>query len=161
MSEALSQDEVFMQEALRLAQEAQSLGEVPIGAVAVWNGQIIGRGYNLREKNRDPLGHAEIYAIKEASVFRDAWRLIDVTLYVTLEPCAMCAGAMVHSRIARLVYGAEDPKAGYVKSLGTLLNDSRLNHQVEVVSGVLGDQCSFMLSAFFRDLRSKRSKGGR
>ena len=149
-------DETFMQEALDDARRAAALGEVPVGAVAVLDGAIIGRGYNRRELDRNPLLHAEIVAIEEASRAMGAWRLVGVTLYVTLEPCLMCAGAMVLARVERLVYGAADPKAGAVTSLFEVLAEPRLNHHVEVEGGVLSPDCSTLLSDFFRTLRKKR-----
>jgi tRNA(adenine34) deaminase len=149
-------DEGFMQQALALADEAASLGEVPVGAVAVKDGQVIGRGYNRREIDRDPFSHAEFIAMQEAAKAVGAWRLTGVTVYVTLEPCAMCAGAMVQSRISRLVFGAADPKAGAVGSLYNLVNEPRHNHQVEVVAGVLADECGARLKTFFRALREKK-----
>ena len=145
-----------MQEALDDARRAAALGEVPVGAVAVLNGAIIGRGHNRRELDRNPLLHAEIVAIQEASAAMGAWRLVGVTLYVTLEPCLMCAGAMVLSRVERLVYGAADPKAGAVSSLFEVLDEPRLNHHVDVEGGVLAEECSKVLSDFFRALRKKR-----
>jgi tRNA(adenine34) deaminase len=154
-----SQDEAFMQEALEDARRAAALGEVPVGAVAVLDGQIIGRGYNRRERDKNPLLHAEIIAVEEASAAMGAWRLVGVTLYVTLEPCLMCAGAMVLARVERLVYGAADPKAGAVASLFEVLDEPRLNHHVDHVqieAGVLADECSRILSDFFRALRAKR-----
>ena len=149
-------DEAFMQEALADARRAAALGEVPVGAVAVLDGQIIGRGYNRRERDKNPLLHAEIIAVEEASGAMGAWRLVGVTLYVTLEPCLMCAGAMVLARVERLVYGAADPKAGAVTSLFKVLDEPRLNHHVTVERGVLADECSGILSDFFRALRAKR-----
>jgi tRNA(adenine34) deaminase len=147
-----------MQQALELAAQAASLGEVPIGAVAVKDGQVIGRGYNRREIDRDPFSHAEFIAMREAAQSVGAWRLTGVTIYVTLEPCAMCAGALVLSRVTRLVFGAMDPKAGAVGSLYNLAQEPRHNHRVEVTSGVLGDQCSTTLKEFFANLR--RAKQG-
>src|SRR5512147_913092 len=125
-----------MEEALRLAREAGEAGEVPVGAVAVFEGRVVGRGMNAREETLDPTAHAELLAIREAARALGRWRLSGVTLYVTLEPCAMCAGAMVLARIDRLVYGADDPKAGAVGSLMDLSRDPRLNHQFAVEGGV-------------------------
>jgi tRNA(adenine34) deaminase len=147
--------ETFMDLALQLAAEAAAAGEVPVGAVAVKDGQVIGRGRNRREKDRDPLAHAELDAIAEAAKSLDAWRLEGVSLYVTLEPCAMCAGAMVQARVQTLVFGAMDPKAGAVGSLYNLVQDARFNHRVEVVAGVKGEQCSAVLKEFFKKLRTK------
>lgn len=146
-------DEDFMQLALELAATAAALGEVPVGAVAVKDGQIIGRGYNRREVDRDPFSHAEFNAMREAALAVGAWRLTGVTLYVTLEPCAMCAGALVQSRVSRLVFGAVDPKAGAVGSLYNLAADPRHNHRVEVTSGVMSEACSQALKTFFANLR--------
>ncbi len=142
-----------MGEALRLAREAASLGEVPVGAVALFEGRIVGRGANRRESARDPTAHAEMAAIREAARTLGRWRLTGVTLLVTLEPCAMCAGAMVLARIDRLVYGAGDPKAGAAGSLMDLTADPRLNHRFPVERGLLGDACAALLRDFFRARR--------
>ncbi|MDB4991022.1 MAG: tRNA-specific adenosine-34 deaminase [Myxococcaceae bacterium] len=149
-------DELFMREALREAARAQARGEVPVGAVAVLAGEIIGRGHNLRETARDPSAHAELTAMRAAAAYLSSWRLVGVSIYVTLEPCPMCAGAAVNSRVARLIYGADDPKAGAVRSLYRLLEDSRLNHRPEVVTGVLAEDCAKQLKAFFGAIRAKR-----
>ncbi|KRL28370.1 tRNA-adenosine deaminase [Limosilactobacillus frumenti DSM 13145] len=146
----------FMEVAINEAEQAAILGEVPIGAVVVKDGQIIGRGHNMREKFQDATYHAEVLAIMEACQNLHSWRLEDCDLYVTLEPCIMCSGAIINSRIRTVYYGAADPKAGAVDSLYHLLNDQRLNHQVNVMSGVLGKQCSQMLKEFFRAIRKKR-----
>jgi len=143
----------FMQEALREAKKAESEGEVPVGAVIVEGGEIIGRGHNRREKLQDPLAHAELEALRQASSVRGSFRLTGCTIYVTLEPCAMCAGALVNSRIERLVFAARDPKAGFAGSLGNLVQDVRLNHRLEVEAGVLGEESSRLLSSFFANLR--------
>ena len=148
-------DSGFMKVALGLATEAEKLGEVPVGAVAVKDGVIIGRGFNRREVDADPFSHAEFTAMQEAAVAVGAWRLAEVTVYVTLEPCVMCAGAMVQSRVARLVFGAMDPKAGAVGSLYNLVQDARLNHRVDVTAGVMAEECGRQLSEFFKGLRSK------
>ncbi|MFL5319917.1 MAG: tRNA adenosine(34) deaminase TadA [Myxococcaceae bacterium] len=148
-------DRAWMEKALALARHAASLGEVPVGAVAVYGGKLVGEGYNRREVDRNPLAHAELVALKEASTSLSAWRLTDVTLYVTLEPCAMCAGAMVQGRISRLVFAAKDPKAGAVGSLYDLVRERRHNHQVEVEEGVLEAESAALLKAFFRELRSR------
>ena len=148
-------DEDFMAEALKLAATAAGLGEVPVGAVAVKDGQIIGRGYNRREIDRDPFSHAEFNAMREAAQAVGAWRLTGVTVYVTLEPCAMCAGALVQSRVSRLVFGAMDPKAGAVGSLYNLAADPRHNHRVEVTGGVMSEACSQALKNFFASLRAR------
>ncbi len=151
-------DDAFMAEALELARRAAQLGEVPVGAVTVYEGRIIGRGYNRREIDRDPLAHAELLAITEARLALGVWRLSGVTLYVTLEPCAMCAGALVQSRVDRLVFGATDPKAGAVGSLYDLARDTRHNHRLEVTSGVLDEACSGILKDFFRGLRAQKKE---
>jgi tRNA(adenine34) deaminase len=146
-------DPQWMEEALRLASAAGELGEIPIGAMVVdQDGRIIGRGSNRRESG-DPLGHAEIYAISEAARSVQGWRLNGTTLVVTLEPCAMCAGAIVNARVDRLVFGAYDPKAGFCGSLGNLVQDARLNHRVELVGGYEAERCGAMLREFFVKLR--------
>lgn len=153
---SLSEDDVrFMREAIEEARKAESLREVPIGAIIVKDGEIIGRGHNLRETMRDPTAHAEILAIRQASERLNAWRLLDCTLYVTLEPCPMCAGAILQSRIARVVYGTDDPKAGCAGTLMNLLQDRRFNHRAEVTSDVLRHECSELLTSFFRALRNR------
>ena len=146
----------YMRVAIKEARQAQLLGEVPIGAVVVHDGQIIGRGHNMREKFQDVTYHAEMLAIMEACTTLGSWRLEDCDLYVTLEPCIMCSGAIVNARIKNVYYGAKDPKAGAVDSLYHLLNDQRLNHQVHVESGILGAECGQMLKDFFRAIREKR-----
>src|SRR5262245_41924672 len=135
-------DRTFMERALRLAAEAAQLGEVPVGAVAVRNGEVIGVGFNRREVDRDPLAHAELLCLRQAAQALKVWRLSGVTLYVTLEPCAMCAGALVQARVERLVFGAKDPKAGAVGSLYNLAQDGRHNHRLEVCEGVLAKESS-------------------
>ncbi|MCD7847835.1 MAG: tRNA adenosine(34) deaminase TadA [Oscillospiraceae bacterium] len=146
--------EYYMKRALDLAERAYSLGEAPVGAVIVKDstGEIVGEGYNLRESAKSPLAHAEIMAIDEASKTLGGWRLIGCTMYVTLEPCPMCAGAIINSRLPRVVYGASDPKAG---SLSSVINLFELpyNHKPEVISGVLAEECSEILSKFFKTLR--------
>lgn len=151
-------DEYYMGLAIEEARKAEALGEVPIGAVIVRDGQVVGRGYNLRETTKDPLAHAELLAIKEASKTMGGWRLIGATLYVTLEPCPMCAGAIVQARLPRIVYGAMDPKAGCAGSLMNLLQEERFNHQVEMIQGVREEECSELLKNFFRSLRERRKK---
>jgi tRNA(adenine34) deaminase len=146
-------DEDFMREALNEARQAETAGEVPVGAVIVKGGQVISRGRNRREADQDPLAHAEIEAIRQAARNLESFRLTGCTLFVTLEPCAMCAGALVNSRIERLVFGAHDPKAGFVGSLGNLVQDARLNHRLEVTAGVLAEESSTLLKAFFANLR--------
>jgi len=142
-----------MQEALSLAREAAAAGEVPVGAVALFEGRVVGRGRNRREEDRDPTAHAELLAIQEAARALSRWRLTGVTLVVTLEPCAMCAGALLLARIDRLVYGASDPKAGAVGSLQDLSQDPRLNHRFPVERGLLGEECGAVLRDFFRQRR--------
>jgi tRNA(adenine34) deaminase len=148
--------EKYMRAAIAEAHQAEILGEVPIGAVVVHDGQIIGRGHNMREKFQDVTYHAEMLAIMEACTNLGSWRLENCDLYVTLEPCIMCSGAIVNARIKNVYYGAKDPKAGAVDSLYHLLNDQRLNHQVNVESGLLGAECSQMLKDFFREIRRKK-----
>ncbi|MGG1312794.1 MULTISPECIES: tRNA adenosine(34) deaminase TadA [Cohnella] len=152
----MSEDELWMQEAIRQAKMAEQLGEVPIGAVIVRDGVIVGAGYNVRETAKDPTGHAEMVAIRRASETLGAWRLLGCTLYVTLEPCPMCAGAILQSRIERVVYGTHDPKAGCVGTLMDLLQDNRFNHTTEWTSGVLQEQCAGLLTEFFRRLRVRK-----
>lgn len=149
--------EAYMRAAIEEAKKAAAIGEVPIGAVIVRDGEIVGRGYNLRETEKDPTLHAEMIAIREASAKLGGWRLIGCTLYVTLEPCPMCAGAIVQSRIEQVVYGAVDPKAGCAGTLMNLLEEPRFNHQVPVVEGVLAEECGQLLKDFFRGLRKKRA----
>lgn len=145
----------WMREALSEAKKAEALHEVPIGAVIVRNDQIIGRGFNLRESTHDPTAHAEMIAIRQASEYLDAWRLTDCRLYVTLEPCPMCSGAIVQARIKQVIYGTPDPKAGCAGTLMNLLQERRFNHESEVVSGILQEECSALLSNFFKKLRAK------
>ena len=149
-----------MREALALAAEAALAGEVPVGAVAVLDGKVVGRGRNRREEDRDPCAHAELLAIREAARTLGRWRLTGVTLVVTLEPCAMCAGAMVLARIDRLVFGAPDPKAGAVGSLMDLSSDPRLNHRFPVEGGLRADECGEQLRAFFRSRRATSGATG-
>jgi len=153
MSAAVTDDERFMREALALAREAAAQGEVPVGAVAVFEGRVVGRGQNARESVHDPTAHAELLAIQDAARTLGRWRLTGVTVYVTLEPCAMCAGAMVLARLDRLVYGASDPKAGAVGSLMDLSRDPRLNHRYPVERGVLAEEAGELLRTFFRARR--------
>ena len=142
-----------MRLALKEASLAYQRGEVPVGAIISKDGKVISSSHNLRETSKDPSAHAEILVIRDATKISDSWRLTGLTLYVTKEPCIMCAGALVNSRIARLVYGCRDEKAGGVDSLYRILNDKRLNHQVEVVSGVLDEECAAILRNFFRERR--------
>ncbi len=151
-------DETYMRVALDEARAAAELGEVPIGAVVVCDGDLVARAHNLRETHRDPTAHAEMIAIREAARRLDRWRLSDCTVYVTLEPCPMCAGAMHQARVARCVYGASDPKAGALGTLYDLSDDERLNHRFEVTPGVMSDECGSLLRAFFGRLR--RDGGG-
>jgi tRNA(adenine34) deaminase len=150
-------DELWMIEALREAEHARAAGEVPVGAVVVRDQQVIGRGFNRPISGCDPSAHAEILAIREAAQKTGNYRLNGCTLYVTLEPCAMCAGAIIHARLARLVYGAEDPKAGAVKSVLQIVNHPGTNHKIEVISGVLSAQCTETLQTFFRERRTMPS----
>lgn len=149
-------DQHFMQLAIEEAQKAEALGEVPIGAVIVKDGVVIARSHNLRENSQNAVTHAELMAIQDACATVGSWRLEETTLYVTLEPCPMCAGAILQSRIPRVVYGARDPKGGCVDSFYRLLNDPRFNHVCEVTEGVLAEQCGDMLTQFFRALRDKK-----
>ena len=150
-----SQDQHFMREALALAMQGAALGEVPVGAVVVQNGDIIGRGFNCPISGSDPSAHAEMVAIRAAAKVLGNYRLSGSTLYVTLEPCSMCAGLIVHSRIARVVYGALEPKAGIVQSQGQFFSQSFLNHRVLFEGGVLAEECGTMLSEFFKMRRAK------
>ncbi|MDT8419909.1 MAG: tRNA adenosine(34) deaminase TadA [Desulfuromonadales bacterium] len=147
-------DEQFMRAALAEAAIARSKDEVPIGAVIVHAGRIIGRGHNLRETSNDPTTHAEMVAIRQAAEQIGHWRLLETTLYVTLEPCVMCMGAIILARIPRLVYASRDPRAGAVGSIYDFSRDERFNHRVEVTEGVLGEECSKLLSGFFQELRA-------
>lgn len=149
-------DELFMLEAIKEAKKAEELDEVPIGAVIVKDGEIIARAHNLRETEQMSTAHAELLAIEQACKATGFWRLENTTLYVTLEPCPMCAGAIMLSRVERIVYGASDPKGGCAGTLMNLLQDSRFNHQSEVVKGVLEEECGKLLSDFFRKIRKKK-----
>jgi len=149
---------MYMDLALDLARRASSRGEVPVGAVVVKDGRVIGHGSNRRERDQDPLAHAEILAISQAAHNTGLWRLSDTTIYVTLEPCPMCAGAIVNARIPRVVYGCDDPKAGAAKTLYTILQDDRLNHRCEVVSGIRAKESSKLLQDFFESLRKREKK---
>ncbi|MGC2163174.1 MAG: tRNA adenosine(34) deaminase TadA [Silvibacterium sp.] len=150
----MTPDTQFMREAIAEAQSAAAAGEVPIGAVVVHNSEIIGRGQNRVLRDHDPTAHAEIIAMRAAALTLKNYRLPDCELYVTLEPCAMCAGAMIHARLARLVYAASDPKAGAVRSVLEVLNHPQLNHQMAVEAGVLAEESGEMLREFFRQRRS-------
>ena len=149
-------DEKYMREALRQARKAYKLDETPIGCVIVHDGQIIGRGYNRRNTDKSPLAHAEISAIKKASRKLGDWRLEECTLYVTLEPCQMCAGAIIQSRVTRVVVGCMNPKAGCAGSVLNLLDVKAFNHQAELTTGVLEEECSALMTGFFRELRERK-----
>ncbi|HEX4065927.1 MAG TPA: tRNA adenosine(34) deaminase TadA [Acidobacteriaceae bacterium] len=146
-------DAILMRAALDEARAAAAAGEVPIGAVAVVGGEVVGRGQNRVLRDVDPTAHAEIVALRAAAQSVGNYRLVDCELYVTLEPCAMCAGAMIHARVARLVYGAADPKAGAAGSVLEVVNHPRLNHQMQVTAGVLAEECGSLLREFFRERR--------
>ena len=148
--------EYYMREALKEAQAALDSGEVPIGCVIVYDNKIIGRGHNLRNSRKNPLCHAEISAINEAAAYIGDWRLEECTLYVTVEPCPMCAGAIVQARIPNVVFGTRNVKAGCAGSVLNLLQQDGLNHQVEVTKGVLAEECSGLMTSFFRELRKKK-----
>ena len=152
--------ERWMREAVAQAEQAERIAEVPIGCVIVHDPaqRVIGRGYNRRETDHDPTAHAEVLALREASRVLGHWRLLDCTLYVTLEPCPMCAGAIVNARVPRLVYGCDDPKAGAVRTLYQICEDARLNHRVDVTPGVLADECAGVLQRFFRARRAAGEK---
>lgn len=151
-------DQSFMRLALREAERAFEAEEVPVGAVIVHAGKVIGKGFNQREKLEDPTAHAEMLAITAAAQELNSWRLEDCTLYVTLEPCPMCAGAIVNARVKRVVFGAADPKAGACGSLMNVVQDARLNHRVELVAGVLADEAGAILKQFFRTRRKAQSE---
>jgi len=145
-----------MRETITLAQQAAEHGEVPVGAIVVKDGEIIGRGYNTPIANHDPSAHAEIQALRDAANTLDNYRLVGCTLYVTLEPCVMCTGAIQHARIARLVYGASDPKTGACGSVVNLMAEDKLNHHTEVISGVMAEDCGALLSHFFKQRRAQQ-----
>ncbi len=149
----MDSDELWMEEALRSAQRALEMGEVPVGAVVVCDGKIVGRGWNRNISDSDPAGHAEIVALREAGASVGNHRLGACELFVTIEPCAMCAGALVHARVKRLVYGADDPKAGAVRSVLQVVNHPQLNHQMVVKGGVLAGRCAELVQSFFRNRR--------
>ena len=159
MKRVLSDDERFMKAAIAQAKKAERINEVPIGCVIVHDGQIIARGYNRRNTDHNTLSHAELNAIRKASCVMGDWRLEGCTMYVTLEPCQMCSGALVQSRIDKVVIGAMNPKAGCAGSVMNILQADGFNHKVETVSGVLGDECSEMMSSFFRRLRELKKAG--
>ena len=148
----------YMKEALKEAQKAAEMGEIPVGAVIVKDGEIISRGHNLTETTKDPTAHAEMIAIREASKVLGGWRLIGCDMYVTMEPCSMCAGALVWSRIEHLYIGADDPKTGACGSVFNIVQDDRLNHQIAVDRGIMAEESSQLVREFFRNLRNKRKK---
>ncbi len=154
----LTTDEKFMKEAIKQAKKAYAIGEVPIGCVIVYDGKIIGRGYNRRTIDKNTLAHAELMAIRKASKKMDDWRLEECTMYVTLEPCQMCSGAIVQSRMTRVVVGCMNPKAGCAGSILNLLQMEEFNHQVELEIGVLEEECSQMMKSFFKELREAKKK---
>ncbi|WP_231607596.1 MULTISPECIES: tRNA adenosine(34) deaminase TadA [Fictibacillus] len=158
MMEILEKDEFYMGLALEEAQKAADIGEVPIGAILVIEDEIVATAHNLREAEQRAIAHAELLAIDQACRDKEAWRLEGATLYVTLEPCAMCSGAIVLSRVSRVVYGAADPKGGCAGTLMNLLQEERFNHQCEVVAGVKSEACGQILSSFFKKLRDRKRK---
>ena len=154
----MMENEKYMKEAIKQAKKAYAIGEVPIGCVIVYEGKIIGRGYNRRTIDKNPLAHAELIAIKKASKKMGDWRLEDCTLYVTLEPCQMCSGAIVQARVKKVVVGCMNPKAGCAGSILNLLQVKQFNHQVELETGVLEEECSEMMKNFFKELRKAKKK---
>ncbi len=152
----LEDDERWMDEAIALARRAEAMGEVPVGAVLVKDGVRVGQGHNLRERAQDPTAHAELIGVRAAAARLRTWRLSGVSVYVTLEPCPMCAGALVNARVDRVVYGATDPKAGATETLYTIGDDPRLNHRFQITSGVRAEACANLLSDFFRRIRERR-----
>lgn len=152
----LTDDERFMKEAIRQARKAYAIGEVPIGCVIVYEGRVIARGYNRRTIDKNTLAHAELLAIRKASRKLDDWRLEGCTMYVTLEPCQMCSGAIIQARIPKVVVGCMNPKAGCAGSILNLLDVPQFNHQAELVTGVLEEECSQMMKEFFKELREKK-----
>ena len=154
----MTTEECYMKQAITQAKKAAAIGDVPIGCVIVYEGKVIARGYNRRNKDKTTLAHAELLAIKKASRVLGDWRLEGCTLYVTLEPCQMCAGAIVQARIPKVVAGAMNPKAGCAGSVLDLLHVERFNHQVEFVSGILEEECQNLLSGFFKELRRRRKE---
>ena len=151
-----AEDEQWMRVALALAAEAAALGEVPVGAVAVLDGRIVGQGFNRKESDQNPTAHAEMIALQETAVTVQNWRLLGVTLYCTLEPCPMCAGAMIQARLPRLVYGAKDVRFGAHGSIVNVLDETRFNHRVSITSGVLEAEAADLLQQFFQNLRASR-----
>jgi tRNA(adenine34) deaminase len=154
----MADDAAWMRLALQEAEKAAVSGEVPVGAVAVYQGQVVGRGYNRKESDRDPTAHAEMIALREAAVHRDNWRLLAVTLYCTLEPCPMCAGAMIQARLPRLVYGAKDSRFGADGSIVSVIREPGFNHRVAVTSGVLAEEAADLLQQFFQRLREGKEE---
>lgn len=154
----MNENEKYMREAVRQAKKAYAIGEVPIGCVIVYEDKIIGRGYNRRTIDKNPLAHAELIAIKKASKKMGDWRLEECTMYVTLEPCQMCSGAIVQARMKKVVVGCMNPKAGCAGSILNLLQVEKFNHQVELETGVLEEECSEMMKNFFRELRKTKKK---
>lgn len=148
----------FMQEALAEAKKAEALAEVPIGAIVVYHGEIIGRGHNLREHSQDATSHAEMFAIREACQHLDSWRLEECQLFVTLEPCPMCSGGMILSRVEEVYFGAYDPKGGTAGTLMNLLTDERFNHRAYVEGGIMEEECGLLLTNFFREIRARKKK---
>lgn len=157
-NKTLSYDNLFMKEAIKLAKKAEKIGEVPIGAVIVKDGEIIAKGYNKREKNMCATAHAEMLAINSACKKENNWRLSDCTLYVTLEPCPMCAGAMINARIGKIVYGAKNPQSGACGTKIALPQMSLLNHTPEVVSGIMEEECADLMQRFFKKVRERNKK---
>jgi tRNA(adenine34) deaminase len=155
----MADDEAFMELAIAEAHKAWDLGEVPVGAVVVCDGDVVARAFNRRETWQDPTAHAELIAIRRAADSLGSWRLVDCTLYVTLEPCPMCAGTIINARIPRVVYGARDPKAGAARTLYAMLEDPRLNHRVEVDELCLARECGDLLTGFFEEIRQRRKAG--
>jgi len=153
-------DEIFMREAMLLARQAEAAGEVPVGAVVVLDGEIVGRGFNAPISRHDPSAHAEMQALRDAAQNMGNYRLVDCELYVTLEPCLMCAGAIMHARIARVVFGASDLKTGACGSVLDVFDEQRLNHHAVVVGGVLAEECGLMLSSFFAQRRAQQKAAG-
>ena len=156
MASSLTEDEKYMKQALRLAKKAMDSGDVPIGCLIVYDGKVIARGYNRRNKEKQSLAHAELIAIRKASKVIGDWRLEECKMYVTLEPCQMCAGAIVQARIPEVVIGCMNPKAGCAGSIINLLDMQEFNHQVKVTRGVLEEECSVLLKNFFKELRNSR-----
>ena len=154
----MTDDEHWMAQCLLLAEHAARCGEVPVGALVVLDGEVIGEGYNTREISGDPTAHAEVNALRSAAETLGHWRILGATMYVTLEPCAMCAGALINARVKRLVYGCDDPKAGAVSSLYELATDTRLNHRIEVVKGIQAEACASVLKRFFQIRRKENQK---